>query len=521
MKNTLLFCLLIFAFSLQSQTASSDTLRFTWLPGERPEPTKTEVLVTFRVYDYHERPVTGIDLWVTNTGNQQAYQSATDDQGRARFLLPKGQPFRLDAQGAAGLKTFRTVNDKYVKSTYRVYLPQQDFTETTSGDTIRQEVSPAQTPTRERVRVSLTVIDLDQKPLEGEQVYFTAEKSGKIYVAHTNSRGVMLLMLPEGDTYCLGLTFEREIKCIPLPKSEMAGALRLTLTTIGTEAFLKRKAERERQLAIRDSLFQAQRLRDSLELAKLKAEDFLYQLERGREPEIVLKNIEEQAAKERDSLAKDDRYFEKSGKEVQAVLYRMRQEWQNKVIVTDVTCSMDPYLDQVLLWHALELTQNENNRYLFFNDGDGKPLSEKLPGQTGGIHATDAAQMQQLLLTMADTKSFGCSGDSPENDLEALLEGVKKMRGLDELVLIADNYSDVRDIELLTQLEVPVRVLLAGARNGANEQYLEIAYRTGGSVHTLEQDLYDLARLADGEMITIGSYKYRVNRGKFIRVSGI
>lgn len=129
--------------------------------------------------------------------------------------------------------------------------------------------------------------------------------------------------------------------------------------------------------------------------------------------------------------------------------------------------------------------------------------------------------MPDLMKKMLETTSFGCSGDNPENDLEAVLEGAKLLQGMDELILIADNFSDVRDIELLTELDVPVHIVLCGTQLGVNEDYLEIAWKTGGSIHTIEQDIEGLAKLADGETITIGAYRYRVSRGKFIQVSKI
>ena len=49
--------------------------------------------------------------------------------------------------------------------------------------------------------------------------------------------------------------------------------------------------------------------------------------------------------------------------------------------------------------------------------------------------------------------------------------------------------------------------------------YLEIAYSTGGSIHTLEEDIYELSHLADGEVVRIGAYHYRVNRGKFVQLT--
>lgn len=526
MKNPTLFLLLAFSISSQAQIAPPDTVRFAWNPGERPEPTEKEVLATFRILDYHEKPVAGIDLWVVQTETKKVYQSATDDEGRARLLLPRGKPFQINAEGADNLKTFRTVNDKFVRSSYVVHIPQQNFTEEVAGDTIRQRVSPAQTPTLDRVKVLFTTVDLDGKPIEGEEVFFTARKSGKTYAGKTNSLGRVHFILPQGDTFCISLTFEADIRCIPVPVSKMAGSLRFTMTTIGTKAFLKRKAARERYLAVRDSIFEEERRQDSIayaeQLNKIPlGEDFLEQLRMGRSLEEVQKNVEQQATAEKDSLARDERFYESIGKEVSAVLHRMREKWKNKIIVTDITGSMAPYWDQILIWHALQLTQSENNRYLFFNDGDRKPDSQKIIGETGGIYYRDVKKMEDLLNLMVEASSKGFGGDGPENDLEALLEAAKKKRSIDELILVADNLSDVRDIELLTDLKVPVRIILAGSGWGVNEQYLEIAYKTGGSVHTIEKDIYDLKKLADGETIQIGSYLYRVNRGKFIQISKI
>jgi hypothetical protein len=303
----------------------------------------------------------------------------------------------------------------------------------------------------------------------------------------------------------------------------MAGQMTITFNTIGTKALLKRKAERERLAFIRDSLYREQRLLDSLNQLNSKNDEaaFLHQMLFGAPLDSIEKRIERRSAREREAVARDPIYFEKTREAVKATFYRMREHWQHKVIVTDLTGSMSPYMDQVVLWHALQLVQGEENRYVFFNDGDAKPTQEKLIGQTGGLYFTELADMEKLLNKMSETAKAGGGGDGPENDLEALLHGKEKMKGLDELVLIADNYSDVRDMALLIGLKVPVHIVLCGTESGVNEDYLEIAYKTGGSIHTIEQDIDDLAKLADGATISIGRYKYRVSRGKFIQVSRI
>ena len=92
--------------------------------------------------------------------------------------------------------------------------------------------------------------------------------------------------------------------------------------------------------------------------------------------------------------------------------------------------------------------------------------------------------------------SRGDGGDSPENDVEAILTGLKYLKGHDEVILIADNDSDVRDLSLIRTLDVPVRIILCGKRRKEiHDDYLTLAYQTGGSLHTLKKDIKDLSPL--------------------------
>ena len=108
------------------------------------------------------------------------------------------------------------------------------------------------------------ILDLDDKPIEGEVLYFAAEKGKKVYVVTTNKSGKANLMLPKGDNYCFSTEFYPNLKCYDIPNYKQAGQLTITFNTIGTQALRKRKAERERQAAIRDSLYRLARMRDSL-----------------------------------------------------------------------------------------------------------------------------------------------------------------------------------------------------------------------------------------------------------------
>lgn len=526
----LIFALLLLTVSLKAQIrpvpgAAPDTITTYWQTKDHKEPTAQEVLLKVTIYNLARLKMAGVEVLVRQTESGTVWRGVTGSYGEVLFLVPKGKEYRIGTAEEPAIQTVQLSNERFARENIGItYLPNR-FTEEARHDSVFQTVSPAQTPTRSRILVVLTILDLDDQALDGEEMYFVAQKTGKVYVGKTNRSGKAYLMLPMGDSYCVSTRMEANLKCYDMPRDDRAGQLNIRYNTIGTREMLRRQAERARLAHLRDSLYEADRIRDSIAGARMAArgpqmgQPFIHQLLFGNPGDAVKKRIEQRAAAERDSVARDPKYFEKTGEVVQATLYRMRDRWKHKVIVTDLTGSMTPYMDQVVLWHALQLVQGEENRYVFFNDGDRKADSAKMIGQTGGIYGTDRSNMDSLLNVMVRTARAGDGGDSPENDLEALLEGARRKRGLDELILIADNFSDVRDMDLLIRLQVPVHIILCGADHGVNENYLEIACKTGGSIHTIEQDIEGLARLADGATITIGGYQYRVNRGKFIQIS--
>lgn len=143
----------------------------------------------------------------------------------------------------------------------------------------------------------------------------------------------------------------------------------------------------------------------------------------------------------------------------------------------------------------------------------------KYIGSTGGIYFTKGDSILPVLQAMFKTMTAGNGGDGPENDIEALLEAqVKKIRKVTEVILIADNYSDIKDLKLLAGLKIPVRIILCGVNAWINEEYLELAYKTNGSVHTIERDIYDLTKLNEGETLNYQGKKYKFAGGKFMLV---
>ena len=92
---------------------------------------------------------------------------------------------------------------------------------------------------------------------------------------------------------------------------------------------------------------------------------------------------------------------------------------------------------------------------------------------------------------MSKVKAKGNGGDPEENDVEAILKGIQKYPDFKNLILIADNNSCMRDYCLVKDIKVPVKVVLCGTYSGINPQYINLAYKTKGSIHTIEDDISD------------------------------
>jgi hypothetical protein len=166
-------------------------------------------------------------------------------------------------------------------------------------------------------------------------------------------------------------------------------------------------------------------------------------------------------------------------------------EWDRMLVVADWTGSMYKHGAQLVLWHK-EIMLNEPERvkhFVFFNDGNHKKVWQKKPGKTGGVYRAKSSQIDEIVETMEYVMKKGDGGDSPENDLEAILTGTQYLEDWDELILIADNKSEVRDIELLSKIDRPVRIILCDIQGKIHPHYYQIAKATGGSIHTLRRDL--------------------------------
>jgi hypothetical protein len=147
-------------------------------------------------------------------------------------------------------------------------------------------------------------------------------------------------------------------------------------------------------------------------------------------------------------------------------------------------------------------------------DGDNKPDNQKVVGRTGGVHTFEAKDFKKFKKDIEDVRKKGEGGDDPENDIEAIITAMLAYRDYGDIVLLADD-SDMRDIKLLKRIRKPVHVIICGTKKGINAQYLQLAYRTKGSVHTANNDV-DMRTIRDGQQIVLDKDVFEFRGGEFI-----
>ena len=200
------------------------------------------------------------------------------------------------------------------------------------------------------------------------------------------------------------------------------------------------------------------------------------------------------------------------------ILGRLSKKCKNMLIITDCTSSMEPYGAEVALWHLLQDTTTTVKNFVFFNDGDGIPTKEKVVGKTGGIHFADPKNSQEVINTIRMVTLMGKGNDdAPENDAEAVLKAIDGTPDFDEVILIVDNKSDIRDIELLEELDRPIRIVLCGLGEGRiNFDYIKLAFHTKGTLHTVEEDISILMDAKEGDKFKLDGYRYEIVNGNIV-----
>lgn len=466
-----------------------------------------DIYIQIKVTDNLDYKVPKVAISLFCKKINKKFNAVTNNMGVARFVIPGKNTYEIDVDGVEAYSFLTIAKEKGVMDKEIMYRTAK-VTENIKNDTIIQKMDFNETSDTKRLHVAVYLKDMDFSLPRNESVYLNTVGENTVYKGTTDANGRCTFLLPYGKTYEVNLQIIRNLGIID--NSDYKGYIGIDLVFIypGTELYLSRKAEREKRIRERDSLFKAGAYgHGTLDPSTYTDSPDYYT--------NIKKNLEKRKDEALAGIAKDPKYFEKKKLAILSVFQRNKKYWNSKLVVVDVTGSMSPYIDEVLIWHLMNALKEEPKQYFLFNDGDSTPDELKKIGKTGGIYYTGSKDFDTLLIVTQKAMNSGYGGDSPENDMEALLKAQKKLGPGSEIILIADNYSEVRDMALLSKLTAPVHIILCGYEGAINEDYLEIAYKTGGSVHTIEQDIFDLLQKVKNGKFTFQGKEYTFTNGSF------
>ncbi len=205
----------------------------------------------------------------------------------------------------------------------------------------------------------------------------------------------------------------------------------------------------------------------------------------------------------------------KSDFDAVAAVFNRYPNWSNSVVVMDVTGSMSPYLAKTMVWLKATHDSSRIKAFVFFNDGDGKRDKEKVTGKVGGVYNADNTSFKDVYKTMITTMQKGGGGDRPENNLEATIKALALYPNTTEVILVVDNFATPRDLKLAKKIKQPLHIILCGANDKINKAYVQLAYNSGGWVHTLTQDLH-LKGMASKTVFSLGNNQFKLMNGRVL-----
>ncbi|MFD2521210.1 hypothetical protein [Emticicia soli] len=200
-------------------------------------------------------------------------------------------------------------------------------------------------------------------------------------------------------------------------------------------------------------------------------------------------------------------------------LDRNAEKWKNVVIVCDMTSSMFPYTTQVFDWMMENVDNNNIKGIVFFTDCDslGNETRGRLPGKMFMVNTKDEMKLwDTMFAAISNTEN---NKERAENNIEALLYAQKQFPDVDEFVMIADNSSPVKDMKNLSKVKKKTHIILCGETYERNlafqSDYVQIAKKTHGSIHTLEDDIENPDNIKEMTVIRVGRIYFRFEKGKF------
>jgi hypothetical protein len=461
----------------------------------------------------------GQTVKLTSKSGGEVLEMISDEKGEVTFTLPCNTIYNLTISNYtetveikspehARSRSVRTLSyppDMIAKEkVFAMNLVEQGLVDQTASELpdtffVINSIMPTPKNQEHFSATSITLKDIDGKPLTDEMLCLTGVKRGKSIKGKTDKQGKIVVWLAKGDHYTLNFKYNKNYSTFESRYSKGSSNVQLTYSYLGTKEIERRKKIEADRIAAEEKRLKDEEMKF---LANCKKLGITPEEGRKREVEAYKKNL--------------------SGFTDTVILAVLnRNKWDDKLIVCDLTGSMSPYSAQLSLWYQLHYQLEKNLQFVFFNDGDNIPDEKKKIEQTGGIYYTKANGIPALADFMANVSAKGDGGDCAENNMEALIKGTQMAAPFKELVMIVDNNAPVKDIELLKKFNIPVHIILCGVNDWVMPDYLNIAWKTKGSIHTIEQDIKKISLMGEGQDIVINGITYRLMGGEFVRITKI
>lgn len=478
-----------------------------------PDEEQVQVTMTFKAIEGGVHA--GVNVRFYNPAAGDEVKAQTDGAGKVVVLLQRGAQYEVYAANRSGKQylqvpdvprgrmnssTTYSRNEMAMAEKFRMDAAEQAAVDRAAAalpDTTWYKASDAFAleASTEFTRETIRLTGFDGKPLAGELVTVSGRKNKKHFKGYTGADGSLTLLLPKGDLYDVNFKYHKNYDLLEYEYTRGTAESTLKISYIGTKQYERLQAEKKRK---------AEEEKKRQEEEKKRFEE-----ERKRQA-LSLKQALERQLKAEEEQAKN------------GVLTRVltRNKWDDKLIVCDLTGSMHPYGAQLLYWFKLYGMKEPNVQVVLFNDETPAAF-----GHTNNWYYAAPKTYDSLAARIVQVHSTGCKhgcGYCEENDIEALYMAQKiAKKPFREIILVADNNSPVYDMKELEKLKLPVHVVLCGSGGYAAPDYLRIAWKTKGSVHTIEEDIVKIAKLLDGQEITVDGKTYRLMKGEFIPVSKI
>ncbi len=393
---------------------------------------------------------------------------------------------------------------------------------------------------------NLSFKDLNSVPLEGEEFLLVFKSTNDTCIITTNNHGKGSCPLVAGELV-LSSYENPDFESIKIPDNHLHQTINYKYKTISTTELkiiddiregarllheknwkedsiraVKWRIERMRLDSIRSVMRTLEGVRlDSIRALTWKADSIRLAEANAQKAQELSHILEKYPDEKHNDLIRVGIEFVNPKQSVINEVFDRNTNWKRKLIIVDVTGSMHPYTQQLGVWYVLNQELSQKDYFVWFQDGDHKATSDKIIGSTGGIYDCNTCDLDAFIRTRDDAMSRGGGGDGPENDIEALLHGLSTQSdSVDEVILIADNYSSCRDLSLISKLNRPIRIIACGSDElPIHPDYIQLAYKTGGSIHTLKEDITGLTAILDGQTIKIGDQHYKLMHGRFLHVS--